>query len=99
MAVKLMAKAQSTDSDAEAIALVEKSYQLLAGIIAAVDGEARPVTPSPRRRERRYLRDRRADRCISTLGPPNLGRDPAITYRQSTENLRPQGVGHIDLTA
>jgi len=42
-AAKLLAKAQSTAYEAEAIALMEKSCRLLTGIIAAADGKAEPV--------------------------------------------------------
>lgn len=40
-AAKLLAKAQSTEYDAEAIALLEKSCRLLTGVIIAADGETR----------------------------------------------------------
>ena len=55
-AAKLLAKAQSTTSDPEAIALVERSYGLLARAITAYDLEH---DHGPRRRERRRLPDRR----------------------------------------
>jgi len=98
VAAKLLAKAQSTDSDAEAIALLDKSHQLLGGIIADAEREARPVTPGRPRRERRCLTDRRAGGCLGTLGPPNVRSEPAITYRKATAGLRSQGVRHVDLT-
>jgi hypothetical protein len=56
-AAKLLAKAQSTTSDEEAMALVERCYELLARVINAHD-EANPVT-GQRRRERRRLAERR----------------------------------------
>jgi len=58
-AAKLLAKAQSTTSDFEAIALVERSYGLLAQVINAYD-QAHDNSPAAmRRRERRRLRERR----------------------------------------
>jgi hypothetical protein len=57
-AAKLLAKAQSTTSEFEAIALVERSYGLLAQVInefdLKYDGSA-----GGRRRERRRLHERR----------------------------------------
>ncbi|MGH9018448.1 MAG: hypothetical protein ACRDY1_11930, partial [Acidimicrobiales bacterium] len=57
-AAKLLAKAQSTTSDYEAIALVERSYSLLADAINAYD-QQHDTTPGARRRERRRLSERR----------------------------------------
>jgi hypothetical protein len=45
LAANLLAKAQSTDFDAEAVALVEKSYVLLAKVITAFDDAADPTNP------------------------------------------------------
>ena len=61
VAAQLLVKAESTDSDAEATALVERSYRLLADIITKHDIE-QGHTVFGRRRERRFLRDRRGDR-------------------------------------
>jgi hypothetical protein len=58
-AVKLLAKAESTDIDAEAIAFVERSYRLLAQIITVHDAEHGPASSGPRRRDRRHLQERR----------------------------------------
>jgi hypothetical protein len=55
-AAKLLAKAQSTDSPSEAIALVERAYGLLAQAINDYDAEN---SGGPRRRERRRLLERR----------------------------------------
>jgi hypothetical protein len=58
-AAKLLAKAQSTTSDHEAVALVERSYSLLAQVITAYD-EQHPTGPGgARRRERRRVNERR----------------------------------------
>jgi hypothetical protein len=62
VASDLLAKAQSTDSDAEAAALAEKTYALLAKFLNTYDNDQLRTTGRPRRRERRLLRDRRADR-------------------------------------
>jgi hypothetical protein len=58
-AAKLLAKAQSTTSDHEAIALVERSYRLLAKAINDYDAQYDNGAGSPRRRERRRLHERR----------------------------------------
>ncbi len=99
LATHLLAKAQRTDFDAEAIALVEKSYALLAKVITAFDEEADPSSNGPRRRERRLLRDRRATRRLGLFGVSGRAVDPAVTYRQTAEDLRPRNDGHIDFTA
>jgi hypothetical protein len=98
LAAQLLAKAQRTDFDAEAIALIEKSYSLLAKVITAFD-EADPSHSGPRRRERRLLRDRRASRRLGLFGVSGRAVDPAVTYRESAENLRPRSDGHIDFQA
>jgi hypothetical protein len=98
LAAHLLAKAQRTDFDAEAIAFVEKSYSLLAKVITAFD-EADPAHTGPRRRERRLLRDRRAARRLGLFGVSGRAVDPAVTYRQSAEDLQPRRDGHIDFRA
>jgi len=99
LAAHLLAKAQSTDFDPEAIALVEKSYSLLAKVITAFD-EATDSAPSgTRRRERRLLRDRRAARRFGLFGSLGRAADPAVTYRRLAEDLRPDSNGHIDFEA
>jgi hypothetical protein len=106
----LLAKAQSTDSDAEAAALAEKTYALLAKFLNTYDNDQLRTTGRPRRRERRLLRDRRADRRGEQGGEPRgerrsepaaaaPGPDPAAAYRRSTENPRRRGDGQIDVTA
>jgi hypothetical protein len=99
LAAQLLAKAQRTDFDAEAIALVEKSYSLLAKVITAFDDEVDPTHAGPRKRERRLLRDRRATRRLGLFGGSGRGVDAARSYRQLAEDLRPQGDGHIDFKA
>jgi hypothetical protein len=98
LAAKLLAKARSTDSDAEAVALVEKSYGLLARVITAYDDE-QPIGPGgTRRRERRYLRDRRVERRGATFAPTASRVDPVATYRQQAYGLRPPAKGNVDLS-
>ena len=58
-AAKLLAKAQSTTSEYEAIALVERSYGLLAQVINEFDLEHDGSPGAGRRRERRRLHERR----------------------------------------
>jgi len=56
-AAKLLAKAQSTTSESEALALLQRCYELIGDIINAAD-ERNPLTGAPRR-ERRRVNDRR----------------------------------------
>jgi hypothetical protein len=98
LAAKLLAKAQNTNFDPEAAALAEKAYRLLAEFLNAYEGEA-GSTGVARRRERRHLRDRRAQwRVFSWRGPADRP-DPATTYRRSAEGTGVQGDGEIDLKA
>jgi hypothetical protein len=64
LATKLLAKAQATSFDAEAAALAERAYRLLADELNAYDDRV-SADGKPRRRERRHLHDRR-----STAGAP-----------------------------
>jgi hypothetical protein len=98
-AANLLAKAQSTSFDAEAIALVEKSYSLLASIITTFDETSDPNTPGVRRRERRLLRDRRATRRFGLFSAPGRGADPATTYGQLAKDPPLPHETHIDLEA
>ena len=59
-ATRLLAKAESTDSDDEAIALALRSYSLLAEVINAYDLAHEDLPKGARRRERRHIPDRRA---------------------------------------
>ena len=62
MATRLLAKAESTDSDHEAIALAIRSYSLLADAINAYALALGELPTGARRRERRRLWDRRSAR-------------------------------------
>ncbi len=97
-AAKLLAKAQSTVWDAESLALVEKSYRLLAAVLNAADDERGKRWPSPRRRERRYRSDRRAGRRATTAATPTSVSDAGVSYRRMAEGLRPRAAA-VDLTA
>jgi hypothetical protein len=60
LASKLLCKAQSTNFDAEAAALTERAYRLLADVLNDYDTQVAAATGSARKRERRHRRDRRA---------------------------------------
>jgi len=98
-AAKLLAKAQSTDWDDESIALVEKAYQLLAGVITRAEDEAGSSPTAQRRRERRYRRDRRVGRRSTMAAPAMFAPDPGLAYRRLAEGLRPQASGAVNVTA
>ena len=67
LANKLLSKAQSTGFDAEAAALTERAYRLLADALNDYDSEAQS-DGTPRRRERRHLRDRRSSSTTANPG-------------------------------
>src|ERR1700722_8162472 len=87
LATKLLAKAQATSFDAEAAALAERAYRLLANELNAYDDRVSADGKS-RRRERRHLHDRRSPRpsasapgaapdsasACKTIPPPPAGR-------------------------
>ena len=98
LAAKLLAKAQDTNFDAEAAALAERAYRLLAEHLNAYESEAESAGAT-RRRERRHLRDRRAPRRVFGWRAPGGGTDPAATYRRRAEGTGAPGEGDIDLRA
>ena len=65
---KMMAKARSTEYDAEAVALVERAYSLLARVLSDYD----QVSGAASRRERRLIRDRRRGRRDRVYGDRRL---------------------------
>jgi hypothetical protein len=90
-AAKLLAKAQSTTSEYEAIALVERSYGLLAQVINEFDLEHDGSPGSGRRRERRRLHERRRrlrdgtdDGSENGTGSPALIGDFIARYRRAS---------------
>jgi hypothetical protein len=92
MALRLLAKAESTDSDPEAIALVERSYSLLADTINAYDLVVAQQS-GPRRRERRRIFDRRSAR--RTLAEP-LGTGPQAEEANAVDGYLRLGNGGAD---
>jgi hypothetical protein len=92
-AAKLLAKAQSTTSDHEAIALVERSYALLAQVINAYDLEHDNPNSGARRRERRrlYERRRRARADAAGGGQVDGGVEPPARTVDSIARYRGAG--------
>jgi hypothetical protein len=78
LATKLLAKAQATSFDAEAAALAERAYRLLANELNAYDDQV-SADGKPRRRERRHLHDRR-----SSAGAPTTNASAPRTSHTST---------------
>jgi hypothetical protein len=78
LATKLLAKAQATSFDAEAAALAERAYRLLAHELNAYDDRV-SADGKPRRRERRHLHDRRSSAGAPTpsASAPGTGSAPA----------------------
>ncbi len=99
LAVKLLAKAERTEFDREAISLVEKSYRLLAGVINTEMDRPEGALPRGSRRERRHLRDRRASRRAGATAAAEHRADPAVSYRRLAFELRQDGDGRVDLSA
>jgi hypothetical protein len=91
---KLMAKAQSTGYDSEAVALVERSYSLLARVLSDYDLS---TGDGSRRRERRLMRDRRKGRRDRLYGdrpaatPVVSASDGTERYRQVADAVRREG--------
>jgi hypothetical protein len=98
MAAKLLAKAQDTPFEAEAAALAEKAYVLLAEFLNEL--EAGEVAGG-RRRERRLLHDRRAARRLFgwRSSPSRSAANPAERYRKGDPPADSGAGGGIDLTA
>ena len=96
-ACKLLTKAQSTEFDQEAKSLVEKSYRLLATVIASFDEGPAPVRCVPR--ERRLTRATR-QRCRSTAdGPVVPMTDPRVAYHRQDPGSTTTTTAHFDLSA
>jgi len=87
-ASKLLAKAQSTTSDHEAVALVERAYSLLAQVMTEYDQALAQGGAGSRRRERRRLQERRRR---AREGVPGAVAQPARTV-DSIDRYR--GAGH-----
>jgi hypothetical protein len=97
MAARLLGKAQTTDSEAEMIALVEKSYRLLARSINAFDSDQPRAASRARRRERRLVQDRRAARRASAAEAFAPQRPSVEMYGQLRDPVDTRD--HIDLIA
>jgi hypothetical protein len=80
---KLMAKAKSTEYDAEAVALVERAYSLLARVLSDFD----QVSGAAGRRERRLIRDRRRGRRDRVYGDRPAA-SPVASPTDGTERYR-----------
>jgi len=94
---KLMAKAHSTEYDSEAVALIERSYGLLARVLTDYDAAA----GDGRRRERRLMRDRRKGRRDRLYGdrpaasPVVSPSDGSERYREVADAIRREGGGAV----
>jgi hypothetical protein len=89
-AIRLLAKAESTDSDDEAIALALRCYCLLAQVINIYDLTGGGAPKGARRRERRLLSDRR------TAGSVPRDEDPQAQDSFETAAARYTRLGKAD---
>ena len=92
-AAKLLAKAQSTTSDYEAIALVERSYGLLADVINAYDLEHDGKSGARRRERRRLNERRRRARADAVSGADESQPGSSMGQRDSIARYRTAGDG------
>jgi hypothetical protein len=90
LATKLLAKAQATSFDAEAAALAERAYRLLANELNAYDDRVGP-DGKPRRRERRHLHDRRSSAGAPKSGASAPGAGPASSSPWNNNSSTPSG--------
>ena len=84
LAAKLLAKAASTEFDAEAIALVERSYGVLAKALTEYDETQSGPISATNRRERRMIRDRRKDRRKDSTQPREASQGAIDKYRRAS---------------
>ncbi len=100
-AIRLLAKAESTDSDDEAIALALRSYSLLAQAINTYDLAGGGVPQRARRRERRLLSDRRTAVLTSRdagAQAPDVSETAAARYtRLGKAGASPEGAVDLSL--
>lgn len=95
---KLLAKAASTDSEAEAVSLAEHCYRQLARIITEYDLERGESVFGPGHRERRLVADRRAPRVVSVTSPVRAAHGGAI-YSELASLIRAGASNQkVDLT-
>ncbi len=98
LAAKLLAKAHDTAFEAEAAALAEKAYELVAQFLNGVE-EDESRRGDGRRRERRLFRDRRTPRRLFGRQPSRSRSDPEASYRQDGGEIGGPGEGDVDLRA
>jgi hypothetical protein len=89
LAAQLLAKAEGTEVDVEAVAFIERSYRLLAQVITAHDVAVGDTSFGPRRRERRLLRDRRAGRPRGGSERAVAAANPIVNYRSVAREAAP----------
>jgi hypothetical protein len=97
-AAKLLAKAHDTTFEAEAVALAEKAYVLVAQFLNGVE-EDESRRGGGRRRERRLLPDRRTARRLFGRQSSRSRNDPEASYRQDGGEIGGPDGGDIDLRA
>jgi hypothetical protein len=98
VANKLLIKAQSTDFDAEAAALTERAYRLLADVLNAYDDTALSGGVA-RKRERRHLRDRRSKSGASGPNEPCGATNPTGAHGRHVDWIDLPRRGQVDLWA
>jgi len=96
LANKLLIKAQATNFDAEAAALTQRAYRLLADVLNAYDAEV-SSTGTARKRERRHLRDRRSTAGTPRPSKPCLSTDPTGTDSRHVDWIDLPRRGQVDL--
>jgi len=96
LANKLLIKAQATNFDAEAAALTERAYRLLADVLNAYDGQA-PSAGVARKRERRHLRDRRSKSCAPSPSEPWSTTNPTGAHSRHVDWIDLPRRGQVDL--
>jgi hypothetical protein len=96
LATKLLIKAQGTNFDAEAAALIGRAYRLLAAELNAYDDEAASAGVA-RKRERRQLRDRRSASGSPVPSAPLRRAGPAVAGNRCSNWIDPVPRGQVDL--
>jgi hypothetical protein len=98
LANKLLNKAQSTSFDAEAAALTERAYRLLANVLNDHNSQT-PSDGLSRKRERRHLRDRRLSSPAASAEMYSRLPKQTATYGRGAQWIdQPDRRGQIDLT-
>ncbi len=84
VASALLAKAGSTKSSEEAVALAQKCYRLLAEHINDYEDMVDAAVPGPRKRERRLLQDRRRSFPAPGSSSPSTQRPSGVDWYRSS---------------